>query len=572
LREATVGNVQTALLVLLVAVLLVLLIACANVANLLLARAASRYREIAVRTALGAARGRIIRQLLTESLLLGLLGGVAGLLLAWWGVRALVGLEPNLPRLAEVTVDGQVLAFTFALTLLTSLIFGLAPALQATRGDLNEALKEGGRSGGSGARTHRIRNVLVVAEIAMALVLSVSAGLMINSLMRMQRIDPGFRTHNILTMQIALPNTSYPDERLELATSFYKQLAERVAALPGVQTVGMTSALPLTASGWGKLLSVEGRPMPKSFEDIPVIQFRQVNADYFAALAISLLQGRAFTRNDTRDSMPVAVINEALARRHFSGEDPLGKRIWLGPPEEMIPPEMIPPGFDLKTFRMPRFTVVGVIKDVLHSGLTQQSTPEVYILHEQTVLSKFPDTARSMYLAIRTTAEPLSLTNAVRHEVQELDKEQPIADVATMDQLLAVSLSQSRLSALLLLIFAGVALALASVGIYGVMSYSVTERIHEIGIRMALGAERRDVLWLVIRRGMMLAGSGLLIGLGGALGLTRLMESLLFNVSATDPLTFTAIALLLAGVALVACYLPARRATKIDPMIALRYE
>jgi len=572
LHQATVGNVQTALLVLLGAVLFVLLIACVNVANLLLARAASRHREIAVRTALGAARSRIIRQLLTESVLLGLLGGVAGLLLAWWGVRALVGLEPNLPRLAEVTVDGQVLAFTFALALLTSLIFGLAPALQATRGDLNEALKEGGRSGGSGARTHRIRNVLVVAEIALALVLLVSAGLMINSLLRLQHIDPGFRTDNILTMQIALPEANYPDEHLELAANFYRQLTERVATLPGVQSVGMTSALPLTNSSWGKLFSVEGRPMPQSFEDIAVVQFRQVNADYFEALAISLIKGRAFTPNDTRDTLPVAVINEAMARRHFAGVDPSGKRVWLGPPEEMIPPQMLPPGFDIKTFRLPRFTIVGVIKDVRYNGLTQQSAPEIYTLHEQTVLSKFPDTARSMYLAIRTTNNPLSLTAAVRRQVQEIDKEQPIADVATMEQLLATSLSQSRLSALLLLIFAGVALALASVGIYGVMSYSVTERTHEIGIRMALGAARRDVLWLVIKRGMMLVGSGVLIGLAGALGLTRLMASLLFDVSTTDPMTFTMIALLLAGVALVACYVPARRATKVDPMIALRYE
>jgi len=570
LHEGTVGNVQKALSVLLGAVLLVLLIACANVANLLLARAASRQKEIAVRMAIGAAHRRLIRQLLTESVLLGLLGGLSGLLLAWRGVRLLVGLAPNLPRLAEVTVDGPVLAFTFVLALLTSLIFGLAPALQATRGDLQEMLKEGGRSGTSGAPRHRVRNALVVTEIALALVLLVSAGLMINSLLRLQRINPGFRSDNLLTMQIALPQANYPDDHLELAVNFYKQLAERVAGLPGVRSVGMTSALPLTNTHSGRLLSFEGRPAPKSFQDIPAVQFRQVNADFFEALAIPIVEGRTFTREDKRDSLPVAVINEAMARRHFAGEIPIGKRIWFGPPEEMIPPQLIPRGLDVKTFRLPRFTIIGVIKDVLHNGLAEQSGPEAYLLHEQTLLDKFPDTSRSMYLAIRTTNNPLSLTAAVRSQVQELDKEQPVADIATMEELLATSLSQTHLSAMLLLIFAGVAFVLASVGIYGVMSYVVTERTHEIGIRMALGATRRDVLWLVIKRGLVLASSGVLIGLAGAMALTRLLTSLLFEVSATDPLTFTLIAVLLASVALVACYVPARRATKVVPMKALR--
>jgi putative ABC transport system permease protein len=572
LHEATVGNVRTALSVLLGAVLFVLLIACANVANLLLARAASRQKEIALRMAIGAVRHRIIRQLLTESLLLGMLGGLSGLLLAWWGVRLLVGLAPNLPRLGEVTVDGPVLAFTFALALLSSLIFGLAPALQATLDDLQEALKGSGRSGTSGARTHRVRNALVVAEIALALVLLVSAGLMINSLLRLQRINPGFRTDNLLTMQIALPRANYPDDHLDLVVNFYKQLTERLAGLPGVQSVGLTSALPLTNSHSGRLLSFEGRPPPKSFQDIPAVQFRQVNADYFEALAIPLVKGRAFTREDTRDTLPVAVISEAMAHRHFAGGEPVGKRIWFGPPEEMIPPQMVPRGLDAKTFRLPRFTIVGVIKDVLHDGLTEQSMPEVYVLHDQTLLDKFPDTSRSMYLAIRTANNPLSLTAAVRGQVQELDKEQPVADIATMEELLATSLSQTRLSALLLLIFAGIALMLASVGIYGVMSYAVTERIHEIGIRMALGAARRDVLWLVIKRGLMLTSGGVLIGVAGAMALTRLMTSLLFGVSATDPVTFVAISLLLAGVALAACFVPARQATKVAPMEALRYE
>jgi putative ABC transport system permease protein len=572
LHETTVGNVKRALLVLLSAVLFVLLIGCANVANLLLVRASARQREIAVRMALGAGRGRVIRQLLTENLLLGLLGGAAGLLLAGWGVDMLVGLEPNLPRLGEIKVDILTLSFAFALALLTSLVFGLAPALQSTRNDLNESLKEGGRGRAGGGTSHHLRNALVVAEIALALVLLVSAGLMMNSLLRLYRVNPGFRTDNILTMQISLPQSKYPDDRMELTTGFFQQLVDRVAALPGVESAGVTSALPLTSSGWGKLFSIEGRRAPKSLEEVPVVQFRQASADYFETLGIPLIKGRYLSRGDRRDTLPVAVINEAMARSYFPNEDPIGKRLWLGPPEELIPPEWVPPGMDIKEFRLTRFTIVGVVKDVLHNGLNRQSQPEIYTPHDQPGSNKLPDTWRSFYLAVRASTDPLSLTTAVRRQVLEIDKEQPIANVATMEQLLATSLSQSRLSALLLSIFSAVALVLAAVGVYGVMSYTVTERTHEIGIRMALGAARRDVLWMIISRGLALAGGGVLIGLAASLALTRLMATLLFGVSATDPLTFIMIALILTGVALLACWLPARRATKLDPMVALRYE
>jgi putative ABC transport system permease protein len=572
LHETTVGNVKRALLVLLSAVLFVLLIGCANVANLLLVRASARQREIAVRMALGAGRRRVIRQLLTENLLLGLLGGAAGLLLAGWGVDMLVGLEPNLPRLGEIKVDILTLSFAFALALLTSLVFGLAPALQSTRNDLNESLKEGGRGRAGGGTSHHLRNALVVAEIALALVLLVSAGLMMNSLLRLYRVNPGFRTDNILTMQISLPQSKYPDDRMELTTGFFQQLVDRVAALPGVESAGVTSALPLTSSGWGKLFSIEGRRAPKSLEEVPVVQFRQASADYFETLGIPLIKGRYLSRGDRRDTLPVAVINEAMARSYFPNEDPIGKRLWLGPPEELIPPEWVPPGMDIKEFRLTRFTIVGVVKDVLHNGLNRQSQPEIYTPHDQPGSNKLPDTWRSFYLAVRASTDPLSLTTAVRRQVLEIDKEQPIANVATMEQLLATSLSQSRLSALLLSIFSAVALVLAAVGVYGVMSYTVTERTHEIGIRMALGAARRDVLWMIISRGLALAGGGVLIGLAASLALTRLMATLLFGVSATDPLTFIMIALILTGVALLACWLPARRATKLDPMVALRYE
>jgi putative ABC transport system permease protein len=572
LHDTTVGAARRALLVLLSAVLFVLLIGCANVANLLLARASARRREIAVRMALGAARGRLVRQLLTESLLLGLLGGAAGLLLALWGVDALLSLEPNLPRLGEIRVDVAALAFTLALTLITSMVFGLAPALQSTRDDFNESLKEGGRGSREAGRGRRLRGALVVAEIAMSLVLLVSAGLMINSLLRLLNVNPGFRTDGVLTMQISLPQAKYPDDRPDLILGFYRRLVDHVATLPGVESVGLTSALPLTNSGSSRLFSIEGRPAPKSLEEIPIMQFRQTSGDYFNTLAIPLIKGRYLSPGDTRDALPAAVVNESLARLHFPNEDPIGKRVWLGPPEELIPSELVPQGMDLTGFRFTRWTIVGVVKDVLHNGLNRQGQPEIYVPNEQNGNNKIPDATRSMYLAVRATADPLSLTAAVRRQVFEIDKEQPVADVATMAQLLATSLSQSRLSALLLAIFGAVALILAAVGVYGVMSYAVTERVHEIGVRVALGAKRRDVLWLVVSRGMALAVAGVLVGMAGALALTRLMKTMLFNVSATDPLTFAVIALLLIVVALLACYIPARRATKVDPMVAIRCE
>jgi putative ABC transport system permease protein len=395
---------------------------------------------------------------------------------------------------------------------------------------------------------------------------------MINSLLRLLRVDPGFRTDHALTMRISLPEDKYPNDRTDLTLGFYRRLIERVESLPGVASAGLTSALPLTNSGWSKLFSVEGRPAPKSLDEVPVMQFRKISGDYFKTLAIPLVKGRYLNRGDMRDALPAAVINEALARLYFPNEDPVGKRVWLGPPEELIPSDMVPASMDLKGFRFTRWTIVGVVKDVLYDGLNQQGKPEIYMPNEQEDNNKIPDASRGMYLAVHTTADPLSLAPAVRRQVFELDKEQPVTEVATMERLVAASLSQSRLSALLLAIFGAVALVLAAVGVYGVMSYAVTERVREIGVRMALGATRRDVLRMVVSRGMILAGAGVLIGLAGALIATRLMKTLLFNVSATDPLTFAVVASLLTAVALLACYIPARRAMKVDPMIALRCE
>ncbi|MFN2455430.1 MAG: ABC transporter permease [Pyrinomonadaceae bacterium] len=565
LQEALVGDAKTPLLVLLGAVGFVLLIACANVANLSLARASARQKEMAIRTALGAGRLRIVRQLLTESLMLGLAGGALGLLLALWGVDLLISLAPDLPRLTELSVDHRVLIFTFALALLTSLIFGLVPALQASKSDLNDALKEGSRGTAGSTRRQRVRNALVIAEIALSLVLLVSAGLMVNSLMRLQRVSPGFRTQNILTMQLSLPKAKYPNDRPELTIGFYGRLIERVKALPGVQSVGVSTSLPFTDSGWGKLFTIEDRPAPKSMQEVPNVQYSQLSADYFNTLGIPLTKGRYLSERDTRDTLPVAVINETMARRYFGDEDPIGKRLYLGPPEELIPPGGLPPNYHFI-----RWTIVGIVGDVKKRGLAKSIEPEIYTLPEQSLTNDTP--ARAMYLVVHTSTEPASLTAAVRSRIQAIDKEQPIAEVATMEKLLSDSLSQARFSTLLLGLFAGVALLLAAVGIYGVMSYSVTQRTHEIGIRMALGAQGRDVMRLVIGQGMVLAVIGVVIGLAASFLLTRLMKSLLFGVAATDPATFTAITLLLASVALAACYIPARRATKVDPMIALRYE
>ena len=542
MQESEVRDIKSALLVLLGAVALVLLIACANVANLLLARATARQKEIAIRTALGANRRRIAQQLLTESVLLALAGGGAGLLLAVWGIGSLLTLAPQeLPRVKDVTLDVRVLGFTLVVTVLTGVIFGLVPALQASRPNLNETLKEGGR--GTTGGHHRVRGTLVITEVALALLLLVGAGLLIRSFYRLQQVTPGFNSKNALAVTVSLPGKKYPQD--DQQSGFFTQLLDKVAALPGVVAVGATQSLPIQGD-YVLGFNIQGRP-PNGPGQEPNTNYYAVSPDYFKAMGIPLLRGRVFTEQDKKDSPRVAVINEELAKKFFPDEDPIGKRINVtnGP----------------ERFR----EIVGIVGDVKQYGLAQPTTMQTYEPYLQTPFS-------GMTLVVRADGNPAALSGAIRSEVLAIDKEQPVSRIRPLEQVVSESVAKQRFLMLLLGIFASVALVLAAVGLYGVMSYSVNQRYHEIGIRAALGAQRKDVLKLVVGQGMALALTGAAIGLAASFALTRLMASLLFGVSATDPLTFAVIALLLTIVALLACYLPARRAMKVDPMIALRYE
>ena len=548
LLEFSVRSIKPALLVLLVAVVFVLLIACANVANLLLARAAGRQKEIATRTSLGASRWRIVRQLLTESLLLSLLGGALGLALAKWGMDLLLTLAPpDLPRLNNVSLDGRALAFTATITLLTGVIFGLVPALQSSKPNLNETMKDAGRGSTEGGRRQRIRSTLVVLEVATALVLLVGAGLMIKSFWQLQKVDPGFNPDNALTVQVSLPKTKYPEESQQVA--FFQQLIERVATLPGVQSAGAGHVVPLSGNDFVLAFEIDGRP-PLQPGVTQSTNYYSVSADYFKAMGIPLRRGRVFTERDIKDSPRVAVINETMAKKIFPDEDPIGKRIT----------------FDNRQKGNPEwYEIVGIVGDVKQYGLDQVTTMQTY---EPYIQQTFP----YMTLVVRTTGDPTNLNAAIRSEVLKLDKEQPTTNFKTLNEFFSISIAQQRFSVVLLGVFAVVALLLSAVGIYGVLSYAVTQRTHEIGIRVALGARRRDVLRLVVGRGLLLTVIGVAGGLGAAFALTRLMASLLFGVTATDAVTFASVASLLLAVALLACYIPARRATKVDPLVALRYE
>jgi putative ABC transport system permease protein len=572
LQEQIAGDSRKALLILLGAVGFVLLVACVNVANLLLARASARSKELAIRVSLGASRARIVRQVVLECLPLAFIGGACGVLLATWGIDLISSLLPEtLPRGNVIGVNARVLGFTFALTLVTIVIFGLLPALQAARTDLRDSMNEGGGAGIGNRKQGRVRRLLVVAEVALALVLLAGSGLMLRTFIKLRQVDVGFNARNVITMRVPLPDAKYPvpltaaDPREPAGLAFSDQLLTRIAALPGVQAATIATAMPLGAGqDWGKFLSVEDLPAPSSIDQVPLASFALVSNDYFRTFGIAMRQGRSFSGDDKGNSQPVAIINETLAKRFFAGRDPVGKTIWMGPPEHLLPPDAQTPDN-----RFIRRTIVGVVSDVKGRSLNQEVPSLVYAPLSQ---YRREGWTNGLMLAVQTTTPPETIVASIREQVRSLDADQPIANVRTMDDLLSRALSSARFSLWLLALFAGLGLLLAAIGIYGVMVTAVMQRTHEIGLRMALGAQRRDVLSLVIRQGMFPVLIGVGIGLVAAVGLTRLMSTLLFEVSATDPLTLGVITVLLTIVALLACYIPARRATTIDPLVALRYE
>jgi putative ABC transport system permease protein len=552
LREVFVGDIRTTLLILLGAVGFVLAIACANVANLLLTRAATRHKEMAIRTALGAGRLRIVRQLLTESILLGLLGGAVGVLVAFWGIDFLRSASTDtLPSTAVIKLDGAVLLFTFLVSLITGVVFGLAPALAAAKADLHDTLKEGGRSSTAGGRRSWLRSSLVVTEVALSLVLLIGAGLLIKSFVRIVNTDPGFKANNLLTLQLAL-NAKEGDGAKVL--NFFNELNASIAGLPGVEAAAFSNGIPLGQAA-DTSFGIVGRPKPEPGKQ-PQTMLYITSPDYLKAMGIRLVKGRFFTAQDTQHSPRVAVIDETFARQQFPDQEALGQRL-AGDGKDN-----------------PDAEIVGVVGHVKHFGLdaVERVQPQLYLPFNQAPNDILPALAPRMNLIVRTTADPLTLTAAVRRQVQALDPNQPVFNVSTMEQTLNESLVTQRLSMTLLGFLASLALVLAAVGIYGVMSYTVTQRSHEIGIRMAIGAQPRDVFKMVIGRGMMLALIGVAFGLVGAFGLTRLMTTMLYGVEPSDPVTFVSIGILLIGVALVACYVPGRRATRVDPLVALRYE
>ncbi len=571
LQESVVQDVRPAIVVLMGAVGFVLLIACANLANLLLARAAGRSREIAVRAALGARRGRLLRQFITESVLLAVLGGALGLFAAYWGTDAIHLISRRaLPRVDEIHVDVRVLWFTFAISLATGVLFGLAPALHSLRLNLNDALKEGTRTVGEGPRS--LRSALVVSEVALSLILLIGAGLMFKSLQRLLQVDIGFDPQHVAATYINLPPQKYRDERLAAlfrddaaakATQFFNDAMARIAALPGVEAVGAISNLPLTGEAWGKSLTLYDRPLPATIRDLPAMQYRVVAGDYFRALRIAILEGRAFDKNDNLASQKVVVINQTLARRFWPKESALGKQLSIDPPSALVPKGTLPPGYE----GPPKYTVIGVATDVHYGAVDADPRPLVYGLHSQGSQS-----ALGLQLVVRAKNDPMTLAPAMREQIAQIDRDVPLANLQPLESLIATQMAQPKLELWLLGSFAALALLLAAVGIYGVMAYSVTQRTREIGIRMALGAARTDVLRLLLGQGLRLVVLGLGVGLLGALALTRVMQKLLFGVSATDPIVFTVIALGLAVIAMLASYLPARRAMRVDPLVALRYE
>jgi putative ABC transport system permease protein len=582
LQDSLVGNVRTPVLVLLGAVGFVLLICCANLANLLMARAVSRQQEVAVRIAIGASRRRLLGQFLIESLLLSLVGGLLALGVAYASTDAINLISRQvLPRTEDVRVDPMVLLFTLGIATVTGVLMGLVPALQGTRTALAEDLKEGSRGSSDGRGSRRLRSTMVVAEVALSLVLLAGAGLMLKSMHQMLTLDAGFVSDRVLTMQLNLPPQKYVDRDLERqfsplamakAAMFFDELTTRTRELPGAESVGAINGIPMIGEVWGKNATLLDRPLPADLSGLSPIQYRVVVGDYFRAMGIRIVNGRAFTDRDNRtEASKVVIINRMMASRDYPNTDPIGKRITVNPPPELLPKKVLenairnrnlPPNYSPDVFE-----IVGVADDARYGGMTTPAAPVVYVPYAQGA-----EGGTSMYLVVRAAADPMSLVAPIRQIVAELDRDQPVAGIETMDSRVATSVARPRLQTTVFAVFAIVAVLLAAVGIYGVMSYSVSQRAKEIGIRLALGSSRRDVLSLVFRNGFMLIATGVGIGLSAALALARVMRTLVFQVSTTDPLVFASIALLLFVIAGVAAWVPARRAARLDPIATLRAE
>src|SRR5271156_157218 len=548
LEKQVVGDSQRPLLLILGSVGIVLLIACSNVANLLLTRSFGRRREFTLRAALGAGRARLVRQLLTESLVLALAGGLLGIWFAVAGVRFLKAFGPaNIPRLQEVSLDTHVFAFAAAISLFTGIFFGLAPALEAARKNIFESLREGGQRAGAGSAHPRLRNALLVSQVALALVLVISAGLLVRTFYHMLSVDPGFRPAQVFTFQLSLPALKYPDQARIVPV--YTRVLENLRGVSGVESAGIAETLPMGGEGESTVIKIPDHPATND-KSLPFANYTIVSPGYFSAVGASILRGRAIAETDTGDSMPVAIVNSAMAKLYWPGEDALGKRVALGSP------------------RYPTFTIVGIVADIKHFSMREDPAPEMYVAYTQ---KQWPSML-TMNVAVRTKADLSSMTAGVREAIHSADPDLPIAKLAPLTILVDDSMTEPRFAMLLLTSFGGLALLLATIGMYGVISYSVAQRTQEIGIRMALGAARGNVFGMVLAQGARLAGLGIVIGLAAACAVTRLMASFLYGVQPTDPITFVAVSGLLVGVALLACYLPARRATRVDPIIALRYE
>jgi predicted permease len=574
LRELLVRDVRRSVLILLGAVACVLLIACANLANLLLARGAVREREVAVRTALGATRSRLLRQLLTESVVLAAAGGIAALVVASLSVDGLNLLSQRiLPRAEAIRVDAAVLAFTLGASLLTGILFGLVPAFKNSAAKMHAGLKDGAR-GASAGSSHRLRAAFVVTEVALSLMLLIGAGLMVKSMYRMLNVDTGFDPEGVVTAQVSLSPQRFVDAALERefsprayvrAAQFFSEAIDGIRPLPGVRAVGAVNGLPLMGEIWSKSLTLLDRPLPAGLGDLPQYQFRVVAGDYFRAMGIRVLNGRPLGDGDSVDSPPVVVVNREAVRVLWNGEDPVGKPVSLNPPRALLPDDILrrlPASFEPQTF-----TVVGVVDDVRNGGLTSAVLPTVYAPYSQA-----SEGAMNMFLTVRTDGDPMMVVPGIRERIRQIDPNQPLASIQTMSARVATSVSQQRTQVTVLAVFAAMAVFLAAIGIYGVMSYWVNERKKEIGIRIALGAERPEVMRLVLRQAAAVLGVGLAAGAAGALVATRVLQSLLFEVSATDPAIFATVILVLAASGWIAAYIPARRATRFDPMVTLRYE